>query len=79
MPRKKKTKERPTTVQCPIHGHRHLLQLIPHPDRPDLVIARCGKRDVYQASANPEPRPVEPAGMPYSYSVPSLDSDTQGE
>ena len=80
MPRKKKV-EKPTTIQCPIRGHRHALQLFPHPDRPDLVIARCGKRDVYQASAEPRPESAEPesAAPRYSYQVPKLDAEKEGE
>lgn len=60
--RKKKQQEpeKPKTVKCPLRGHNHDLLLIVSPDRPDLLIAQCSGRDVYQTSANP-PRPVEPA------------------
>lgn len=54
MPRRKKKKEpEPITVQCPIKGHKHKLTLVDHPVRPDLLIAYCGNREVYQ-TANPE-------------------------
>lgn len=53
MPRKKKTKElERKTVQCPIRGHNHELDIVPHPERPDYVVAYCGSRLVYQ-SRNP--------------------------
>jgi len=71
---RKKKKEKPTTIPCPIRGHSHNLELMDHPDRDDLVIARCGRRDVYQAPKNPA-RPVEPAVTNYSYKVPSFSSD----
>ena len=55
MPRRKKTtKPKPKEpeiqyVACPVRWHKHKLEVKPSPDRPDLVVAYCGERIVYQA------------------------------
>jgi len=63
MPRKKKIAA--TSVPCPLKGHKHLLLLQPHPDRPDLVVAYCGPRIVFQTAT----------GSEYDVSPDSLSSD----
>lgn len=63
--KKKQQPEKPKTVKCPLRGHKHELPLIPSPGRPDLLIAQCSGRDVYQMRAAPQPRPVEPAIVNY--------------
>lgn len=75
---KNKTTEeapKPKTVKCPLRGHKHDLPLIPHPDRPDLVIARCGDRDVYQARATEAIRPVDPRMAGFTYVVPKFEGE----
>ena len=54
---------------CPIRGHTHTLPLEAHPERPDLVVARCGDRIVYQASVNEH---LTDAGYLESYTVSEL-------
>jgi hypothetical protein len=71
MMRKKKETLKPKTVACPLRGHKHDLALVPHPDRPDLVIARCAGRDVYQAPASETIRPVDPKMAGFKYVVPT--------
>jgi len=75
--RKKKTEEpqKPKTVKCPLRGHKHDLPLVPHPDRPDLVIARCDNRDVYQAPATESIRPVDPKMAGFTYVVPTYEGE----
>jgi hypothetical protein len=72
--KKQQEPERPKTIKCPLRGHRHELPLIPHPDRPDLVIAQCNGRDVYQTSSSLKSRPVEPAT---NYVVPNFDKENK--
>lgn len=67
--KKKEEPQKPKTVRCPVRGHRHELELLPHPERPDLVIARCGDRDVYQAPASESIRPVDPKMAGFTYVV----------
>jgi hypothetical protein len=71
MKKKKEEPRKPKTVACPLRGHKHDLALIPHPERPDLVIARCGDRDVYQAPASESIRPVDPKMAGFTYVVPT--------
>ena len=68
--KKKNQEPKPKTVACPLRGHQHDLLLVAHPDRPDLVIARCGDRDVYQAPASESVRPVDPKMAGFKYVVP---------
>jgi hypothetical protein len=63
---------KPKTVKCPLRGHHHDLPLISHPDRPDLVLARCGDRDVVQAPATESIRPVDPRMAGFTYVVPTF-------
>lgn len=65
----------PKTVPCPVRGHKHDLALVPHPDRPDLVIARCGDRDVYQTRAKPTIRPVDPQMADFHYVIPRYEDE----
>lgn len=69
--RKKKEPPKAKTVVCPLRGHKHDLELVPHPDRPDLVIARCEGRDVYQAPATEAIRPVDSKMAGFTYVVPT--------
>ena len=71
MKKKKEETQKPKTVACPLRGHNHDLVLTPHPDRPDLVIARCGDRVVYQAPASESIRPVDPRMEGFTYVVPT--------
>jgi len=83
MPRRKKVKAKePETLyaQCPIRGHRHKLELVTDPDRPDLLVAYCDGRAVVR-QANPEIHPVVEEQEPpvtTTYRVPSY-SDLEGE
>jgi len=73
MKKKKQQPEKPKTVRCPLRGHNHELPLIPHPNRPDLLIAQCSGRDVYQARTSDTPRPVDPDIAGFNYVVPHYD------
>lgn len=75
--RKKKQQEAPkvTAVPCPLKGHKHDLALIPHPDRPDMVIARCNGRDVYMAPVTESTRPVDPEMAGFTYVIPSYQDE----
>lgn len=75
MPRGRKPKQQEPkleAVQCPVRGHSHKLQLVPHPETPGLVVAFCGDRMVYQASENPRPAVEEKSTYP-GYKVPKFD------
>lgn len=76
MPRRRKKKEepKPLTVACPVRGHRHTLEYVEHPERPDLLIAYCEDRSVAQI-ANPEIHTYiePPEESSYTYVVPSSD------
>jgi len=43
------------TVKCPLKGHDHEIELVPHPETPGKVIAYCGKRIVIEMDA-PKPK-----------------------
>lgn len=70
-----KKKEEPKTVRCPLRGHHHDLPLVAHPERPDLVLARCEGRDVYQAPATQSIRPVDPKMAGFTYVVPKYEGE----
>ena len=78
MPRKKKTKEPEIQmVQCPVRGHNHQIELVPHPERPDLVVAYCGSRIVYQAQNPAFKVTVEKPIFRSNYTIP--DYSEKGE
>ena len=48
----KKSEQAPKTLPCPIHRGRqaHEIEILPHPENPWLVIAKCGDRIVLQTA-----------------------------
>jgi len=84
MPRRKKRKEiKIEPVQCPIKGHRHKIELVPYPERPDMLIGYCDGREVYMcknpnihAAVDEQP----PAPTVTTYRVPSYqEKENEGE
>lgn len=57
-------------VKCPIRGHKHEIQLLPHPTKRGRLVARCENVSVYETDYQPE----KPARM-----VPRLDTMTVSE
>jgi len=42
-------------IDCPVKGHKHKIELIPHPDMPGKVIGICGERVVIEQD---KPKPT---------------------
>lgn len=60
----------PKNVNCPVRWHSHLLPIETDPERPNMVIARCGDRIVYRASGHDHL--AQEAGLLDSMTVPQL-------
>ena len=45
------------TVKCPLKGHYHEIELLPHPETPGKVVGYCGKRAVIEMDA-PKPKTI---------------------
>jgi len=43
------------TVKCPLKGHNHEIELLPHPETPGKVVGYCDKQAVIEMDA-PKPK-----------------------